>query len=56
MNHYQKFEKAVQGMEIPQSRKTASVPNALWFIRNGVAFNKEHPKVLSAIYHAQKIN
>ena len=55
MNHYQKFEAAVQDMKIPDNRKAANPPNALWFLRSGVAYNREHKNILAAIFHARKI-
>ena len=55
MNHYTKFEKAVHDMNIPDNRKAANPQNALWFLRQGVAFNREHPKIMTAIFHAQRI-
>lgn len=55
MNHYEKFEQVVREMNIPDNRKTANKPNALWFLQQGVALNKEHPKILTAIFHAQRM-
>jgi len=55
MNHYEKFEQVVQDMKIPENRKTANQPNALWFLRQGVVLNREHPQILTAIFHAQRI-
>ena len=55
MNHYEKFETVVKDMNIPNNRKVANQQNALWFIRQGVALNKDHPQVLTAIFHAQRI-
>ena len=56
MNHYQKFENAVSGMNIPADRKSANSQNALWFLRQGVPLNREHPKIMTAIFHARHIN
>ncbi len=55
MNHYEKFESAIKNMDIPDNRKTASQTNALWFLRQGVALNKQHPNIFTAIFHAQRI-
>lgn len=55
MNHYEKFELVVKDMKIPDNRKSASPPNALWFLRQGVAPNRDHPQILTAIFHAQRI-
>jgi hypothetical protein len=55
MNHFQEFEKVVKEMEIPDNRKTANEPNALWFIRAGCALVKDHEKVMTAIFHARQI-
>lgn len=55
MNHYEKFEHVVRDMNIPVNRKTANKQNALWFLRQGVAPNREHPQILTAIFHAQRI-
>ena len=49
MNHYKKFETAIKSMNIPDNRKTASQTNALWFLRQGVALNRKHPNILTAI-------
>lgn len=55
MNHFIQFEKAIKGMNIPDNRKAANSPNALWFLREGVTTNREHPNVLNAIYHARQV-
>lgn len=55
MNHYEKFESIVKDMNIPEYRKTANQQNALWFLRKGVPANREHPQILTAIFHAQRI-
>lgn len=55
MNHFVQFERAVKSMRLPANRKKANSPNALWFIRKGFLKNKEDPKVVDALYHAQKI-
>lgn len=55
MNHYEKFEAVVKDMNIPTNRKTANQQNALWFLREGVNLNRNHPQVLTAIFHAQRI-
>lgn len=55
MNHYKKYESAVKDMNIPDVRKEANSPNALWFLRTGVALNKDKPKILNAIFHARQI-
>lgn len=56
MNHWVKFEKVISEMNVPDNRKKANTQNALWFLRQGVALNKDHPNVLTAIFHAQRIN
>jgi hypothetical protein len=55
MNHYEKYEKVVKDMNIPDNRKTANQKNALWFLRQGVAENRQHSQILTAIFHAQRI-
>jgi hypothetical protein len=56
MNHYRKFERAVQDMNIPKNRKTANPANASWFLRSGVAYNRDHDKIMTAIFHARNIS
>lgn len=55
MNHFVHFERAVKSMKLPGIRKKANSSNALWFIRKGFLKNREDPKVVDALYHAQKI-
>ncbi len=55
MNHFIQFEHAVKNMDLPGNRKTANSPNALWFIRQGFLNNRDHPQVVKALFHAQKI-
>lgn len=56
MNHYQKFEHAIKGMDIPADRKSANLQNALWFLRQGVPLNRQHPNIMRAIFHARHID
>jgi len=50
-----KFERAIDGMQIPDSRRAGTPENARWFLRNGAMMNREHPKILLAICHARRI-
>jgi len=55
MNHYEKFEQAIKGMNIPEDRKQANAQSANWFLRQGVALNQGHPNIMTAIFHARHI-
>ncbi len=50
-----KFEEAVKGMDIPLMRKSGSPENARWFLRNGMATNRSHMNIMSAICHARRL-
>ncbi|WP_164513514.1 hypothetical protein [Thiosocius teredinicola] len=50
-----KFERAVAGMNIPAERKCGTPENARWFLRSGLAHNRDHDKILIAICHARRL-
>jgi hypothetical protein len=56
MNHYIEFEKAVKNMELPEFRKVANAANVLWFLKSGIVENREHPNIMNAIFHANRIS
>ncbi len=50
-----KFERAVAGMNILAERKHGTPENARWFLRSGLAHNRDHDKILIAICHARRL-
>jgi len=56
MNHRQKYEEIVKELIVPETRKKANSDNAHWFLEHGIRKNQDHPKILSAIFHARHIN
>jgi prophage antirepressor-like protein len=54
-NVFVRFERAIAGMVVPEIRKTGSLPNAMWFLRNGIITNQHHPKFESAMSIAREI-
>lgn len=50
-----KFERAIQGMQMPDFRRAGTAENARWFLRSGAVLNRDHPKILLAICYARRI-
>jgi len=55
MSHMEKFDILIKAMNIPGERMSATPKNAEWFLENGVRQNRDHPKILAAIFHARQI-
>ncbi len=50
-----KFQSDLELLNIPAEHKNADAETAVWFLSNGIRPNKDHPRILSAIYHALKL-
>lgn len=55
-NLFVRFERAITGMVIPDQRKVGNLPNAMWFLRNGMIRNSHHPRYTQAMDVAREIS
>lgn len=50
-----RFERLISSMNIPAERKTFSVSNVRWFLRNGAIINRGHQNFNDALALAKKL-
>ena len=51
----EKFQIDLETLEVPSDHRKSDRENASWFLSNGIEPNRDHPKILLAIYHALKL-
>lgn len=51
-----RYEKLIQSMNVPESRKKATSENARWFLRHGGICNLQHKHFHDVLYIAQRLS